>query len=187
MAPSNPMSNREHRRPLSWREARHDLLQRLRYGGFWPYVWGQLLISRRCRFWPVALALLPAILGIPGWLETPWWSRPIVLASIAGVAFYGQARSEYEQERRSERERLAFANEARNLFSAEARVILGEARVAAAERRIAAEREEIAALEGRFSSSAGLRGSLSVISPSAGLESQISDGKDSKDAQNERE
>lgn len=168
------MSDMEHHRPESWSEELQILLEKLRYGGFLPYVWGQLLISRRGRFWPVALALLPAILGIPGWLETPWWIRPIVLASIAGVALYGQARSEYEQERRSDRERLAFANEARNLFSAEARVILGEARVAAAERRIAIEKEEIAALEGAAAGSAGLTGTLTVIPPETGQPSDDS-------------
>jgi allophycocyanin beta subunit len=151
MPPNNPISKQGHQRPLSSKDARHYLLASLRYGDFWSYVWGQLLISRRGRFWPVALAVLPASLGIPGWLETPWWIRPIVLASIAGVALYGQARSEYEQEHRSRRERLAFADAAANLFRAEGdRIIesvLGEQNFQRERRQTDIERSEVEALK----------------------------------------
>jgi allophycocyanin beta subunit len=151
MPPNNPISNQEHQQPLSSRDARHYPLASIRHGDFWSYVWVQLLISRRGRFWPVALAVLPASLGIPGWLETPWWIRPIVLSSIAGVALYGQARSEYEQEHRSKRERLAFADAAANLFRAEGdRIIesvLGEQNFQRERRQTDIERSEVEALK----------------------------------------
>ena len=82
----------------------------------WPVALVRLLNS-----WPLAAALFPALLGlapvIPQELRDLF--RVSLLALIASVALYGQARSKAEQQREQRRQLLAFADRAANLFRAE--------------------------------------------------------------------
>jgi hypothetical protein len=91
-------------------------------------------------FWEVALALLAAVLGVPGWLDKPWWVRPFVLGSIVVVGIYGKGRTERTGRERSQEERMAFATTARDLFRE-------ERERDAAKRDRDAEAEEVEALE----------------------------------------
>lgn len=88
----------------------------------------------------MALVLLAAVLGVPGWLDKPWWARPFVLGSIVVVGIYGKGRTERTERERSQNERMAFAVTARDL--------LREERERDAEKRERdAAAEEIATLE----------------------------------------
>ena len=70
-------------------------------------------------FSDVALVLLTAVLGVPGWLDKPWWARPVVLGSIVVVGIYGKGRTERTERERSQNERMAFAATTRDLLHEE--------------------------------------------------------------------
>jgi len=111
----------------------------------WSAVYG--LVHWAGGFWEVALVLLAAVLGVPGWLDKPWWARPVVLGSIVVVGIYGKGRTERTERQRSQIERMAFAATTRDLLREE-RERDAEERERDAERRERdAEAEEIATLE----------------------------------------
>ena len=98
-------------------------------------------------FLEVALVLLAAVMGAPGWLDKPWWARPVVLGSIVVVGIYGKGRTERIERERSQNERMAFAATTRDLLREE-REREAEEREREAERRErVAAAEEIATIE----------------------------------------
>lgn len=97
-------------------------------------------------FWEVGLVLLAAVLGMPGWLDKPWWARPFVLGSIVVVGIYGKGRTERTERKRSQNERMAFALTARNLFREERERDAEKRERDAAAEEIATLEAEVAAL-----------------------------------------
>jgi hypothetical protein len=95
----------------------------------------------------VALVLLAAVLGVPGWLDKPWWARPFILGSIVVVGIYGKGRTERTERERSQNERVAFAVTARDLLREERERDAEERERDAEERERDASAEEIATLE----------------------------------------
>lgn len=91
--------------------------------------------------WPLASALFPALLGlspvIPHQLRGAF--RVILLALIAVVTLYGQARSKAEQRSEQRRQLLAFADRAADLFRAEGDRLLAEIEQRTLQEAIAAE------------------------------------------------
>lgn len=82
----------------------------------WPAAMQRLLNS-----WPLAAALFPALLGLAPVIpqELRGLFRVSLLALIATVTLYGQARSKAEQQREQRRQLVAFADRAADLFRAE--------------------------------------------------------------------
>jgi len=116
-------------------------------------------------------AALPSSETLPdqsvGASEVPPWVRPVILGSIAVVASYGHLRAQYDQEQRSNRERMAFASEASILFSREARIILGKSSKGDEANEIRDEAEEIRATERRIADLREIENQ--GVSPSVGL------------------
>lgn len=98
-------------------------------------------------FSDVALVLLAAVLGVPGWLDKPWWARPVVLESIVVVGIYGKGRTERTERERSQNERMAFAATTRDLLHEERKRDAEERERDAEKRKRDAAAEEIATLE----------------------------------------
>ena len=98
-------------------------------------------------FSDVALVLLTAVLGVPGWLDKPWWARPVVLGSIVVVGIYGKGRTERTERERSQNERMAFAATTRDLLHEERKRDAEERERDAEKRKRDAAAEEIATLE----------------------------------------
>ena len=76
-----------------------------RFGDERQRFWDRLLGSRLMALWPVYLALVTALLGLPDW-KTKWQGdRSIFVLITVALAFYGLRRSDYDRGREREFDR----------------------------------------------------------------------------------
>lgn len=81
-----------------------------------------LLLQPTLGLWPVAFAVLTSLLGIAEWFPTSGPDRPILLASVIVVAFYGYIRTQAEKKA----DLVAFAIRAKDEFAEATKQILNE-------------------------------------------------------------
>jgi hypothetical protein len=81
-----------------------------------------LLFQPTLGLWPVAFAVLTSLLGIAEWFPTSGPDRPILLASVIVVAFYGYIRTQAEKKA----DLVAFAIRAKDEFAEATKQILNE-------------------------------------------------------------
>jgi len=76
-----------------------------RFGDERQRFWGRLLGARLMALWPVYLALVTALLGLPDW-KTKWQGdRSILVLITVALAVYGLRRSDYDRGREREFDR----------------------------------------------------------------------------------
>ena len=105
-----------------------------RFGDERQRFWGRLLGARLMALWPVYLALVTALLGLPDW-KTKWQGdRSILVLITVALAFYGLRRSDYDRGREREFDRQYALDRFPDLLKADRASVQADRAIEAEER-----------------------------------------------------